>query len=219
MQGLRRTYLIQLISFVFLVSCLGCSGPIYRVDLLATEAIAAIRGLKAVEDPSHWYVYYGDEETLWETSCFYLPSLGYKATIRGQKYCNFVTDDSIYLDYLGSTKEGFVRACLEKDPPINYFSFNDVLPLAQGMAEEADAFYRTADYPTGVYQFDVNSDSAGYASFLSFGKLHFPKQQYESVERCNSFGVTVWTYTEGSANLIFSASSHSKNVFYLDVEP
>ena len=45
------------------------------------------------------------------------------------------------LDYLGSTKEGFVRACLEKDPPINYFSFNDVLPLAQGMAEEADAFY------------------------------------------------------------------------------
>ncbi len=205
--------------FTILVSCLGCSGPIYRVDLLATEAIAAIRGLKAVEDPSHWYAYYGDEETLWETSCFYLPSLGYKATIRGQKYCNFVTDDSIYLDYLGSTKEGFVRACLEKDPPINYFSFNDVLPLAQGMAEEADAFYRTADYPTGVYQFDVKIDSAGYASFLSFGKLHFPKQQYESVERCDSFDVTVWTYTEGSANLIFSASSHSKNVFDLVVEP
>lgn len=205
--------------FAILVSCLGCSGPIYRVDLLATEAIAAIRGLKAVEDPSHWYAYYGDEETLWETSCFYLPSLGYKATIRGQKYCNFVTDDSIYLDYLGSTKEGFVRACLEKDPPINYFSFNDVLPLAQGMAEEADAFYRTADYPTGVYQFDVNSDSTGYASFLSFGKSHFPKQQYESVERCDSFIVTAWTYADGFANLIFSANSHSKNVFHLVVEP
>lgn len=205
--------------FAILVSCLGCSGPIYRVDLLATEAIAAIRGLKAVEDPSHWYAYYGDEETLWETSCFYLPSLGYKATIRGQKYCNFVTDDSIYLDYLGSTKEGFVRACLEKDPPINYFSFNDVLPLVQEMAEETNAFYRTADYPTGVYQFDVKIDSAGYASFLSFGKSHFPKQQYELVERCDSFDVTVWTYTEGSANLIFSASSHSKNVFDLVVEP
>ena len=202
-----------------LVSCLGCSGPIYRVGLPATETIAAIRGLKAVEDPSHWYAYYGDEETLWETSCFYLPSLGYKATIRGQKYCNFVTDDSIYLDYLGSTKEGFVRACLEKDPPINYFSFNDVLPLAQGMAEEADAFYRTADYPTGVYQFDVNSDSTGYASFPSFGKSHFPKQQYESVERCDSFIVTAWTYADGFANLIFSASSHSKNVFHLVVEP
>lgn len=202
-----------------LISCVGCSGPIYRVDLPATETIAAIRDLKAVEDPNHWYAYYADQETLWETSCFYLPSLGYKATIRGQKYCNFVTDDSIYLDYSGSTKEGFVKACLEKDPPINYFSFNDVLPFAQGMAEEADAFYRTADYPTGVYQFDVKMDSAGYAFFLSFGKSHFPKQQYELVERCDSFDVTVWTYTEGSANLIFSASSHSKNVFYLVVEP
>lgn len=106
-----------------------------------------------------------------------------------------------------------MKVCLEKDPPINYFSFNDVLPLAQGMAEEANAFYRTADYPTGVYQYDVKIDSAGYASFLSFGKLPFPKQQYESVERCNSFGVTVWTYTEGFANLIFSEAAILKTFF------
>lgn len=205
--------------FAILVSCLGCSGPIYRVDLPTAEAIATIRDLKAVEDPSHWYAYYADEKTLRETNCFYFPSSGYKATIRGQKYSNFVTDDSIVLDYLGSIKEGFMRTCLEKDPPINYFSFNDVLPFVQEMVEEADAFYRSADYPTGVYQFDVKMDSAGYASFLSFGKSHFPKQQYELVERCDSFDVTVWTYTEGSANLKFSASSHSKNVFYLVVEP
>lgn len=217
---MRRVSLaFALLRLTILVSCLGCSGPIYRVGLPATETIAAIRDLKAVEDPSHWYAYYADEKTLREASCSYLPSSGYKATIRGQKYCNFVTDDSIVLDYSGSTKEGFMKVCLEKDPPINYFSFNDVLPLAQGMAEEANAFYRTADYPTGVYQFDVKMDSASYASFLSFGKSHFPKQQYESVERCDSFGVTVWTYTEGSANLIFSASSHSKNVFDLVVEP
>ena len=108
--------------FAILVSCLGCSGPIYRVGLPATETIAAIRDLKAVEDPSHWYAYYADEKTLRETSCSYLPSSGYKATIRGQKYCNFVTDDSIALDYSGSTKEGFMKVCLEKDPPINYFS-------------------------------------------------------------------------------------------------
>ena len=205
--------------FAILVSCLGCSGPTYRVDLPEAETIATIRDLKFVEDPSHWYAYYADEEILREISCFYLPSSGYNATIRGQKYCNFVTDDLIYLDYSGSTKEGFAKACLEKDPPINYFSFNDVLPLAQGMAEEADAFYRTADYPTGVYQFDVKTDSAGFASFLSFGKSRFPKQQYESVEHCDSFDVTVWTYAEGSANLIFSASSHSKTVFHFVVEP
>ena len=161
---MRRVPLVFYLAI--LVSCLGCSGPIYRVGLPAMETIAAIRDLKAVEDPSHWYAYYGDEKTLRETSCSYLPSSGYKATIRGQKYCNFVTDDSIVLDYSGSTKEGFMKVCLEKDPPINYFSFNDVLPLAQGMAEEANAFYRTADYPTGVYQFDVKIDSASY--HLSF---------------------------------------------------
>ena len=219
MQGLRRPHLIQLISFVFLVSCVGCSGPIYRMDLPATEAIAAIKGLKTVEDLSHLYAYYGEEETLQETNCSYLSSLGYEATIKGQKYSNFVTDDSIYLAYSGSTKEGFMKACWEKDPPINYFSFNDVLPLAQGMAEETNAFYRSSDYPAGVYQFDVKTDSTGYVSFLSFGKSHFPKQQYESVEQCDSFVVTVWTYVEGSANLIFSASSHSKNVFHFVAKP
>lgn len=205
--------------FAILVSCLGCSGPIYRVDLPSTEAIATIKELKTVEDPAHLYAFYVDEEALQKINCSYFSSSGYEATIKGQKYSNFVTNDSIYLDYSGSTKEGFMKACLEKDPPINYFSFNDVLPFAQGMAEEANAFYRSADYPTGVYQFDVKIDSAGYASFLSFGKLHFPKQQYESVERCDSFDVTVWTYTEGFANLIFSASSHSKNVFYFIAEP
>lgn len=49
----RVSFAFALLRLTILVSCLGCSGPIYRVDLPATDTIAAIRDLNAVEDPSH----------------------------------------------------------------------------------------------------------------------------------------------------------------------
>lgn len=153
-------------AFVFSFLLFSCAAPNYRVDISFDKGISYFRALKNADDISLYYSNF-EEEGLERSSCYLFNGV-FRAEHHNNIYSNSRDSSSIFVEYKGSSKEEFLKKCISLDKPKSFFSYNDLYPYVQKMAEDASSFYGGYDLPKEDIYFDINKGEASFAPFSSF---------------------------------------------------
>lgn len=207
---------IQL-AFVFSFLLFSCAAPNYRVDVSFDEGVSYFRALKNVDDITLYYSNF-EEEGL-ETSSCYLSNGVFRAKHHNNIYSNLKDSSSIFVEYEGSSEEEFLKKCISLDKPKSFFSYNDLYPYVQKMAEDASSFYGAYDLPKEDLYFDINKGEASFAPFSSFLGKYLPKKKYGEFLSSDSLYLNALFTSTNIAYFFLEGETNSEKIFTLNISP
>lgn len=207
---------IQL-AFVFSFLLFSCAAPNYRVDISFDEGISYFRALKNVDDISLYYSNF-EEERLERSSCYFSNGV-FRAEHHNNIYSNSRDSSSIFVEYKGSSKEEFLKKCISLDKPKSFFSYNDLYPYVQKMAEDASSFYGGYDLPKEDIYFDINKGEASFVPFSSFLEKHLPKKKFDGFLSSDSLFLNASFTSTNTAYFYLKGETNSEEMFTLNISP
>lgn len=216
MQKPCRFDAIQL-AFVFSFLLFSCAAPNYRADISFDEGISYFRALKNADDISLYYSNF-EEEGLERSSC-YLSNGVFRTKHHNNIYSNLKDSSSIFVEYEGSSKEEFLKKCISLDKPKSFFSYNDLYPYVQKMAEDASSFYGGYDLPKEDIYFDINKGEASFAPFSSFLGKYLPKKKYGEFLSSDSLFLNALFTSTNTAYFYLKGEANSEEMFTLKISP
>lgn len=207
---------IQL-AFVFSFLLFSCAAPNYRVDISFDKGISYFRALKNAGDISLYYSNF-EEERLEASSCYFFNGV-FRAEHHNNIYSNSRDSSSIFVEYKGSSKEEFLKKCISLDKPKSFFSYNDLYPYVQKMAEDASSFYGGYDLPKEDIYFDINKGEASFVPFSSFLEKHLPKKKFDGFLSSDSLFLNASFTSTNTAYFYFKGKTNSEEIFTLNISP
>ncbi len=202
---------------IFPLLVMSCSGPNSRIDIASSDALKAIENMNEISNISCLYLNYQENDYLEVSHCNQGKDGYYSVGLHEKEYLNDINSTSIYVEYKGNSKEGFLRKCIELDPPKSMFGYNDFLPIFKKLAQKAESFYRYSDSPSSTYRFTVDKKNEFYDSFISFLEGNASKKQCDLFSNSENIEMITDLHSANSGFISLMTNISSNDGYYLSM--